>query len=193
MAHYEGVGEGENYIPPVDTVIAIWAGINNCSPIPDTIFNESGNIGRKWSSFTGENDIILYTNNEGEHEWARPANWGISATDIMWDFLKQHNRSVQSGIDTRSLTILSDIELHQNYPNPFRNSTNIKFILPVTSHVTLKIFSITGKEIATLIDRVTMEGEYLIEWQPKKLEEGTYLCKIQAGPSIRIRKLTCLK
>ncbi|MBN1407234.1 MAG: T9SS type A sorting domain-containing protein [Calditrichaceae bacterium] len=90
---YYGSSDSAQSIPPVDTTIAIWRGINNCSEIPDTIFNENGIIGRKWASSTGLSDIILYTNPEGEHDWPRPANWGISATDLIWDFLKVHERN----------------------------------------------------------------------------------------------------
>ena len=98
MFPYYGKGDGPNAVPPVDTTIAIWRGINSCNVIPDTIYSDSLIVGKKWTSSTGLSDVILYTNQEGEHKWPRPDNWGISATDIIWDFLKMHTRGNQPDI-----------------------------------------------------------------------------------------------
>jgi len=117
---YYGAGDSTNYIPPVDTTMAIWRGINNCSSIPDTIFNENGVIGKKWTSFTGLSDIILYTNPEGEHKWPRPDVWGISATDIIWDFLKVHFRSNEINLDVKHFLYDGEMRtylVHEPFPN----------------------------------------------------------------------------
>lgn len=86
---YEGNDEN---IPSVESVMEIWRLINDCYSIPYTIYNEPGIISKKWPSFDGKNDVILYTIQDQEHEWPRPATLDISATDVIWDFLKLHRR-----------------------------------------------------------------------------------------------------
>ena len=84
-------------------------------------------------------------------------------------------------------------ELHQNYPNPFNPSTTIRFNLPKSSFVTLKIFDTLGKEIATLINEKKSSGEYTIEWNGKKLPSGTYMYQLRAGEFAETRKLILQK
>ncbi len=74
------------------------------------------------------------------------------------------------------------VKLTQNYPNPFNPSTTIKFDLPQTSNVTLKIFDILGEEVATIVsDRLTA-GSYSYRWsQPAGMASGVYLYRLEAG------------
>ena len=76
--------------------------------------------------------------------------------------------------------------LEQNYPNPFNPSTRISFSLPEQGYVTLKIYDILGKEIATLIDRDYKSGSYTINWNGKDNSEtdvssGIYFYHLQVG------------
>ncbi len=76
--------------------------------------------------------------------------------------------------------------LKQNYPNPFAASTNISYILPGESNVTLKIYDLTGKEVITLVDGMKPAGEHNILWNGQntsgqKVEDGIYFYLLQAG------------
>jgi len=99
ILHFHGLSdtlipyEGTDIIPSVESVMEIWRRVNDCYSIPYTIFNEPGIIGKKWPSFNGKGDVILYTIQDQEHEWPRPATLNISATDVIWDFLVLHQRS----------------------------------------------------------------------------------------------------
>ena len=94
ILHFHGLSdtlipyEGTNIIPSVESAMDIWRQVNDCYSIPYTIYNEPGIIGKKWPSFDGKGDVILYTIQDQEHEWPRPATLNISATDVIWDFLK---------------------------------------------------------------------------------------------------------
>lgn len=88
LVDYEGTGDSILVVPPVDTVMAIWRKLNDCSPIPDTIYNDNGILGKKWMSASGKADIQLYTIEDQEHEWPRTGTLDISATNFIWDFLK---------------------------------------------------------------------------------------------------------
>ena len=189
---YEGGPNTQNFdiLPVVDTVMANWRGINNCSSIPDTILNENGIVGKKWASLDGNGDIILYTIENWGHKWPTIDSAGINATAVIWDFLKLHHRSIETNVkenDTQSMP--KSFILYQNYPNPFNPSTRIKYQLTKSSHIALKIYNLTGQEIAILVNEFQSAGEHEITWQPKGLPNGLYFYKIQVGDYSETKKL----
>ena len=81
---------------------------------------------------------------------------------------------------------VSDFQLKQNYPNPFNPNTTIEYKIPESTPVTLKIFNIQGKEIATLINSNHTPGNYSINWNGqdrfgRPVASGTYIYQIMAG------------
>lgn len=88
---------------------------------------------------------------------------------------------------------ISSIELFQNYPNPFNPTTTIKYSIPVSSQVSLKIFDIIGSEVATLVNEQQEAGTFLIEFDASKLTSGIYFYQIQAGKYLETRKLILQK
>ena len=75
--------------------------------------------------------------------------------------------------------------LHQNYPNPFNPSTIIRYELPTTSHVTLKIFDLLGREVALLVDEEKQAGVYQVTFNAHSLSNGVYFYRLSAVPSAR--------
>jgi len=84
-------------------------------------------------------------------------------------------------------------ELKQNYPNPFNPSTTIRFDLPKSSFVALKIFDVLGREVTTLINEKRPAGKYAVEWNSKGLPSGIYLYQLNAGEFTETRKLVLQK
>ena len=190
---YYGSSDSAQTVPPVDTTMAIWRGINNCSAIPDTIYNDNEIIGKKWTSSTGLSDIVLYTNSEGEHEWPRPANWGISATDEIWDYFELHTRNIETNVeDNDTQSIPKNIELFQNYPNPFNPKTIIPFSVQKPSRVVPKIYDLLGRETATLVDNDYAPGEYNVLFNGEGFASGIYFYRIQMGDFSQTRKMVLL-
>lgn len=86
-------------------------------------------------------------------------------------------------------------QLEQNYPNPFNPSTVIGYQLPVAGNVTLKVYDILGKEVATLIDAFQHAGKYKIQLSTDNyhLSSGVYFYRLEAGNFVSTKKLILLK
>ncbi len=83
--------------------------------------------------------------------------------------------------------------LAQNYPNPFNPSTTISFSLPSQSFVSLKVFDIIGREVATIVSEEMPAGTYTRQWNAAKMSSGIYFYRLQAGSYTQTKKLVLLK
>ncbi len=83
--------------------------------------------------------------------------------------------------------------VHQNYPNPFNPSTTIRYEIPHASHVTVKIYSVLGQEVATLVDGVQEAGGYVVTFDSRKLASGVYFYRVAAGDFGDVKKMLLLK
>ena len=76
--------------------------------------------------------------------------------------------------------IPSEFKIDQNYPNPFNPSTFIKYQLPTKSFVTIKVYDILGKEVATLVSGNEPAGNHQLNFDASKLTSGVYIYRITA-------------
>lgn len=94
-------------------------------------------------------------------------------------------------------TLPSSFKLFQNYPNPFNPATTIKYTVPLADaalhHVTLKVFDLLGREIATLVNEKKGAGNYSVSFNAARLTSGIYLYQLQAGRYREIKKMILVK
>lgn len=83
--------------------------------------------------------------------------------------------------------------LEQNYPNPFNPTTTISFSIPERHFVSLKIYDLLGREVATLINEEKDQGYHKIIFDGFHLKSGIYFYKIQTGDYIETKKALLLK
>lgn len=77
----------------------------------------------------------------------------------------------------------TEFQLTQNYPNPFNPTTQINYQLPANGYVTLKVYDVLGREIATLVDEEKSSGFYSVQWDAHNVSSGIYFYRIIAGNS----------
>jgi hypothetical protein len=90
-------------------------------------------------------------------------------------------------------TMIFDFYLKQNFPNPFNPSTKIKYSIPQSSQVSLKIFNTIGEEIATLCNEEKPAGTYELIWNAANLPSGVYFYQLIASEFVQTRKMIFLK
>jgi hypothetical protein len=96
------------------------------------------------------------------------------------------------GIQT--IEIPNYYSLSQNYPNPFNPSTQIKFSVPKTSNVTMKVYDVLGKEVAVLVNNeLKQAGFYTVEFNASNLASGIYFYRINAGDYSAVKKMVLVK
>jgi len=83
--------------------------------------------------------------------------------------------------------------LFSNYPNPFNASTTIEFSLTKTEHVTLSVYDLLGRKLATLTDDEKQAGSHSVTFDASDLSSGVYFYRLQAGDAVETRRMVLLK
>lgn len=116
------------------------------------------------------------------------------------DYTQNSSQSISFVLTTNSPTSVGDnlsginnYELAQNYPNPFNPSTVISWQLPVSSHVTLKVYDILGNLVASLVNETKESGQHKVEFNGSKFSSGVYFYELRAGDFISTKKLLLMK
>ncbi|MCX7985181.1 MAG: T9SS type A sorting domain-containing protein [Bacteroidetes bacterium] len=122
--------------------------------------------------------LIVSGDNTG---YAGIKNDGVYSTSGVTDITDLHT------------SIPTKVVLFQNYPNPFNPTTTIQFTVPTRTFVTLKIYDILGREIATLVNERKEPGSYSVDWDAKELGSGVYFYRLQTETFNQTRKLLLIK
>ncbi len=96
-------------------------------------------------------------------------------------------------VEEQNTNLPHEYAMYSAAPNPFNPTTTIQFALPQRERVTLKVYDIAGREIATLADDVYNAGEQRITWRPERLSSGVYFVKMTAGRYTATQKVVFLK
>lgn len=108
--------------------------------------------------------------------------WSVFST------IKYGNTLVAVEDDSKSAP--SQYALGQNYPNPFKPATTIRYAIPKAVKVVLRIYDLLGHEIATLVDETQAPGEHAFDWNPPtNLANGVYFYRLRAGSFDETKKL----
>jgi hypothetical protein len=158
---------------------------------------------------------IYYTSDGGE-------NWVLQSTRFMdyrtWSISMFDNTTGwvagkygQSGYPERGIILktttggasfIEEIEidespthcyLNNNYPNPFNPSTKIRYSIPLSSKVVIKVFDVLGNEIKTLVNEEKPAGTYELTWYAEGLPSGVYFYQLKTENFIETKKMILMK
>jgi hypothetical protein len=101
--------------------------------------------------------------------------------------------SAATGVTAADKSIPAQYKLSQNYPNPFNPSTVISYQLSANSRVTLKVYDVLGREVATLVDGVQPAGNRTAVWNASRFASGLYFYRLRTSSYQETKKMMLLK
>ena len=120
----------------------------------------------------------------GDNESEMIANMGLA---------KDKYDLITVGVEKDYSTIPTDYVLNQNYPNPFNPSTTIRFAIPQSEFVSLKVYDVLGNEVANLVNEELAAGSYKVQFDASSLTSGIYFYQITAGNYSETKKMNLIK
>ena len=135
--------------------------------------------------FSGDNAQgwwILHIVDDVGGDTGRVYAWGVQI----------NNQTTVTGVEeTGGVPLVYTLE--QNYPNPFNPATTIRFSIPKSGQVRLKVFDILGREVATLLNDVRDAGNYEVPFDARMLASGTYFYRLETAGFVETKKMLLLK
>lgn len=111
----------------------------------------------------------------------------------MGDF-KLENYNIVTSIDNQQKKPgIKSFDLSQNYPNPFNPTTRIRYQIPDAGFVSIKVYNVLGKEMATLVNEYKSAGNYQVGFNASNLPSGIYLYQLKTGNYIGTKKMILIK
>ena len=154
--------------------------------------------GDKWFNYR-----YIYYSNNGGMKWKKDyqsSDAGFNEVRISRDNLALYALKDNGGIimkllpgPTAPLANQKKYELMPNYPNPFNPVTTIQYQIPNSGFVTLKVYDILGKEVATLVNEVKTAGTYNVQWNASAMPSGTYFYKLTADNFTDVKRMILMK
>jgi enterochelin esterase family protein len=123
-------------------------------------------------------------------EWFEGHSWGTWRAHVDEALMYFFPKTVDVADEE---TVPTEYALSQNYPNPFNPSTRIKYSIPESGLVTIKLYDIIGNEITTLVNEEKLIGRYTIHFNASSLASGVYFYQIRAGGFLETKKMMLLK
>jgi aminopeptidase N len=142
---------------------------------PDTTIRVFNNVnGQKFSfTFAGQPTNVIFDPND--------------------NIVLKNGSTVQAGVISSDEARGLRYSLDQNYPNPFNPATNLQFTVAEVQNVSLRLYDLLGKEVATLVNAQMRPGKYTVRWDGTNAPSGIYFYRLQAGHFTQTRKLILLK
>ena len=165
------------------------SGISNFSAVAEFIYTNSDVVGDESKLFLGQYTGSLWK----VHSAADTSSNTLSGTVTGFSDFTGALKSAITAVETDDLQLPKVYSLEQNYPNPFNPSTTIEYQLPKQSSVTVKIFDLIGKEVATLVKKEQNAGKYSVQFDASSLASGIYFYRIHAGNFIQVKKMIVQK
>lgn len=119
-----------------------------------------------------------------------PSSWAASETNLGTPGM---SNSVLVSREEENPELPSNFSLDQNYPNPFNPSTIISFQVPAAGEVSLKVYDMLGRKVATLVEGVRSSGSHHVKFEASSLASGIYIYQLNSGDQQLTKKMMLIK
>jgi hypothetical protein len=117
---------------------------------------------------------------------------GFALGDLNW-FPAQLALWHPTGVKSTPFSGPENFALSQNYPNPFNPSTTFNYVVGKAGFISIKVYDLLGREVATLVNEVKQAGTYPATWNAAKVGTGVYFYKMQSGSFTATKKMVLMK
>ena len=186
---YVSSDNGENWTPatgitasnhkPVTDFVIVGSDIIAASPGGGAFISHDD--GFTWSEYNdgAESGLICFTTKDN-YIYAGGNTNGV------------HRREMTTvSVDDKSIE--NSFAVMQNYPNPFNPSTTINYEIPTQSHVSIKVYDVLGKEVASLVNEMKAPGNHHVQFSASNFASGVYFYKVSANNFIDVKKMILSK
>jgi hypothetical protein len=125
------------------------------------------------------------------HDRDNDGDLDMTGVDEDDDLLFLFENRPTTGVGEGAISV--EFKVYQNFPNPFNPETRIKFQVPSSGFVELKVFDVLGREIATPVSKEMKPGSYDTTWDAAGFASGVYFYRLQAGEFVDIKRLILLR
>jgi hypothetical protein len=188
----DGVHSGRVYAVTEDLLGRLYVGMQ---PAPDSVVFVSSDGGQKWDAAGGLDGafecLCLLRASDGS------IYAGTTPNGDVFRYVPQTGVEEGQPVEVQP-AMPSEYRLSQNYPNPFNASTSIRFWLPRAGRVRIEVYDILGRLVNTLVDGHCQAGIHSIRFDGRdgggrELSSGVYVCRMEAGEFVGVRKLVLLR
>jgi hypothetical protein len=137
---------------------------------------------RAWEWLTGVSYKYQRFNEVSDFSWALDADLWIAL------LYQKGLLAVQ-----QQAVVPQHYQLEQNFPNPFNPSTTIGFSVQASGHVSLSVYDLLGKHVATLVDQQLDAGRYTANFSAPSLPSGMYFYRLRTGSTTETKRMLLLK
>jgi hypothetical protein len=138
----------------------------------------------------GDTTVILFNNAQAQNFQFQVIGNPASVVFDSGNWILKNNTIIT---EVEDISQPFSFSLEQNYPNPFNPSTTIEFSIPQNGFITLKVFNVLGREVATLVNGQVEAGKHKVEFDASNLNSGVYFYKVESGSFADTKKMILLK
>jgi photosystem II stability/assembly factor-like uncharacterized protein len=117
----------------------------------------------------------------------------VWASGASGEILHTTNGGGITAVDATAMVIPARFELEQNYPNPFNPTTKIRFGIPTSGFVSLRVYDLLGREVATLVEEHMQPGRFETRFDASRAASGIYLYRLVSNGNTAVRKMLLLR